>query len=112
MKDIDKPQQIHHHQTEIAQTRRDLHDMNIGQWQKIRPDSRRDHLEKTIVHRFSDMPTRIKTHLVKSLVLPVLDYPSVSNHALSKKQLSKLRMQSFKTEASADLRQTKGIRAL
>ncbi len=36
------------------------------------------------------MPTKIKTHLVKTLTLPILDYPPIPIHALSKTQILKL----------------------
>lgn len=40
--------------------------------------------------RFRALPIRIKCNLVKTLVLPVLDYPPVPIHTLSKTQISKL----------------------
>ena len=36
--------------------------------------------------RLRKLPSRIKLHLVKTLVLPVLDYPPIPTHALSKTQ--------------------------
>ena len=42
------------------------------------------------LYRFKDMPTKIKTQLVKTLVLPILDYPPIPTHTLSKTQISKL----------------------
>ena len=36
------------------------------------------------------MDPKIKTHLIKTLVLPVLDYPPIPTHAMSKTQISKL----------------------
>lgn len=42
--------------------------------------------------RFSDMPINVKTHLVKTLVLPVLDYPPIPTHALSNAQLNRLQV--------------------
>ena len=36
------------------------------------------------------MPTKIKTHLVKALVLPILEYPTVPTISMSKTQISKL----------------------
>ena len=42
------------------------------------------------LYRFTNMPTNIKTHLVKALILPVLDYPPIPTHSLSKSQLSRL----------------------
>lgn len=36
------------------------------------------------------MPTRIKTHLIKILILPLLDYPPIPTHTLTKTQLGKL----------------------
>ena len=36
------------------------------------------------------MPEKIKVHLVKALILPILDYPPIPTHTLSKTQLSKL----------------------
>ena len=42
------------------------------------------------LYRFRDMPIKIKTHLIKTLVLTVLDYPPIPTHTLSKTQLSKL----------------------
>ena len=38
------------------------------------------------------MPTKSKTQLVKALVLPVLDYPPIPTHSLSKNQISKLQI--------------------
>lgn len=40
--------------------------------------------------RFREMPPKIKTHLVKAMVLPVLEYPPIPLHSLSKNQISKL----------------------
>lgn len=40
--------------------------------------------------RFKEMSTKIKTHLVKALVLPVLEYPPIPTHALSNRQVSRL----------------------
>lgn len=40
--------------------------------------------------RFRELPVKIKSHLVKALVLPVLDYPPIPIHTLSKTQISKL----------------------
>ena len=42
------------------------------------------------IFRFRHMNTHIKLHLVKALVLPVLDYPPIPTHTLSKTQLKKL----------------------
>ena len=42
------------------------------------------------LYRFKDMNTKIKTHLVKTLILPIIDYPPIPTHALSNKQISKL----------------------
>ena len=36
------------------------------------------------------MPTKIKTHLIKALVLPILDYPPIPTHTMSKTQITKL----------------------
>lgn len=44
----------------------------------------------TKLKRFHQMPTKIKTHLVKALILPILDYPPVPIHALSNTQISTL----------------------
>lgn len=37
-----------------------------------------------------NMPEKIKVHLVKALILPILDYPPIPIHAMSKTQISKL----------------------
>ena len=42
------------------------------------------------LYRFYNMPLKIKTHLVKTLILPILDYPPIPTHALSKTQIKKL----------------------
>lgn len=42
------------------------------------------------LYRFRDMETKIKLHLIKALVIPVLTYPPVPIHALSKKSISRL----------------------
>lgn len=42
------------------------------------------------LYRFYTMPIHIKTHLVKTLVLPILDYPPIPTHTLSKTQIGKL----------------------
>lgn len=44
----------------------------------------------TKLYRFNNFPQKIKTHLVKTLILPVLDYPPIPTHALSKRQISRL----------------------
>lgn len=44
----------------------------------------------TALYRFKQMPTKIKLHLVKTRILPILDYPSIPTHTLSNAQLSKL----------------------
>ena len=44
------------------------------------------------LYRFSGMSTKIKTQLVKALVLPVIDYPPIPTHSLSKNQISKLQV--------------------
>ena len=36
------------------------------------------------------MPIDINIHLVKTLILPILDYPPIPTHTLSKTQISKL----------------------
>lgn len=40
--------------------------------------------------RFRELPIKIKSHLVKALVLPVLDYPPIPIHTMSITQISKL----------------------
>ena len=42
------------------------------------------------LYRFYNMPTNIKLHLIKTLILPILDYPPIPTHNLSKTQISKL----------------------
>ncbi|KAG0724360.1 hypothetical protein GWK47_005185 [Chionoecetes opilio] len=42
------------------------------------------------LYRFRDLDANLKLHLVKALVLPVLTYPPVPLHALSKNSISKL----------------------
>lgn len=44
----------------------------------------------TKLFRLREMPTKIKTHLVKALVLPVLEYPPIPTQALSNRQISRL----------------------
>lgn len=46
----------------------------------------------TKLYRFQNMPTNIKVHLVKTLILPVLDYPPIPTHAMSQNQLSQLQI--------------------
>ena len=38
------------------------------------------------------MPTKVKIHLIKALILPLLDYPPIPIHTLSKTQLRKLQL--------------------
>lgn len=42
------------------------------------------------LYRLQHMPEKIKIHLVKALVLPILEYPPIPTHALSQTQVSKL----------------------
>ena len=42
-------------------------------------------------YRFRDLDTRLKLHLVKALVVPVLTYPPVPTHAFSRRSISRLR---------------------
>lgn len=42
------------------------------------------------LYRLHNMSEKIKTHLVKALILPILDYPPIPIHTLSNNQLSKL----------------------
>ena len=53
---------------------------------------RTQHAKRTLskLYRFKNMPVKIKTHLIKTLVFPVLDYPPIPTHTLSKTQISKL----------------------
>ena len=44
----------------------------------------------TSLFRFRDLPPGIKLHLVKALVIPVLLYPPIPMHALSRRSLSRL----------------------
>lgn len=46
----------------------------------------------TKLYRFYNFPQKIKVHLVKTLILPILDYPPIPTHALSKRQISKLQI--------------------
>lgn len=39
------------------------------------------------LYRFNSMPTEIKIHLIKTLIIPDIDYPPVPIHALSVDQL-------------------------
>ncbi len=43
------------------------------------------------LYRLQEMPNKIKIHLVKALVLPILDYSPIPAHSLSKIQINKLR---------------------
>ena len=36
------------------------------------------------------MPEKIKTHLVKALILPIIEYPPIPLHTMSNNQISKL----------------------
>lgn len=38
------------------------------------------------------MDTKIKSHLVKTLILPILDYSPITTHALCNRQISKLQI--------------------
>ena len=40
--------------------------------------------------RFRNLPTKIKVHLVKAMVIPTLEYPPIPIHSLSKNQIIKL----------------------
>ena len=42
------------------------------------------------LYELYNMPERIKIHLVKALILPILDYPPIPIHTMSRNQLSKL----------------------
>ena len=44
----------------------------------------------TRLYRFRDLTTGLKLHLIKALILPILTYPPVPLHALSKTAISKL----------------------
>ncbi len=47
-------------------------------------------LQLSKLYRFQSMPTKIKLHLIKTLIFPILDYHPISTHALSKTQLGRL----------------------
>lgn len=42
------------------------------------------------LYRFRELDTRLKLHLVKSLVLPILTYPPIPTHAFSRTAISRL----------------------
>lgn len=44
----------------------------------------------TRLYRFRDLTTGLKLHLIKALILPILTYPPIPLHALSKTAISKL----------------------
>ena len=44
----------------------------------------------TQLYRFRDLDPKLKLHLVKALVIPVLTYPPVPMHALSRRSISRL----------------------
>lgn len=44
----------------------------------------------TTLYRFNDLSPKIKLHLVKTLVLPVLTYPPIPLHSMSKTAISRL----------------------
>lgn len=46
----------------------------------------------TQLYRFKEMPMRTKLHLIKTLILPLLDYPSIPTHTMCKTQLKKLQI--------------------
>lgn len=46
----------------------------------------------TKLYRFYNFPQKTKTHLVKTLILPIIDYPPVPTHALSNTQISRLQI--------------------
>lgn len=55
-------------------------------------NKRCDHARTTLgkLYRFRTMPTKLKLHLVKTLIIPILEHPPVPTHTLSKTQISKL----------------------
>ena len=42
------------------------------------------------LYKLYNLPERIKIHLVKALILPILDYPPIPTHTMSKNQIKKL----------------------
>ena len=44
----------------------------------------------TKLYRFYNFHQKIKTHLLKTLTLPIIDYPPIPTHALSNTQISRL----------------------
>ena len=42
------------------------------------------------IYRLYNMPEKIKIHLVKSLILPIIEYPPIPTHTMSKSQIQKL----------------------
>lgn len=42
------------------------------------------------LYKLHNMPEKIKIHLVKALILPILDYPPIPIHTMSNNQISKL----------------------
>ena len=42
------------------------------------------------LYRFRDLDTKLKLHLVKAMVIPILTYPPIPTHALSKRAISRL----------------------
>ena len=80
------------HRTQYSGTALGLRITNRGYTQHItnRVNHARHNLSK--LYRFYDMPIKIKTHLIKALILPILDYPPIPTHTLSKTQISKLQI--------------------
>ena len=42
----------------------------------------------TKLYRLRDLPEKIKIHLVKALVIPILQYPPIPLHTMSRRQIS------------------------
>ena len=57
------------------------------------------------LYRFREMPNKIKIHLIKTLILPLLDYPPIPIHTLSKTQIRKFqKTQNKALRLATDLR--------
>ena len=55
----------------------------FGYWKHINAKIQQANNTLSKLRRFSELPTKIKLHLVKTLVLPVIDYPSVPLHNIA-----------------------------
>ena len=44
----------------------------------------------TKLYRFRDLDSKLKLHLIKAMVIPILTYPPIPTHALSKRAINRL----------------------